>query len=171
MRRCYQDITPVESSPSLAAKCPCSCSLTSLPQKFIKIKIRLKSLWIEIDSTWGLWSQAHNSLSLQLLPLHTSPCSSMGPFHVLQSFRINRLLCGHSTVCSFLQCMFTGTVWGLPQAAAWTAASPWSSPRAAGESLLRCLQHLFPLLTKFHPPVGSKCTKLGSHSLIYMDFI
>ena len=50
-------------------------------------------------------------------------------------------------------------VWGLPQAAggyllhsghSWAAwgqpTSPWSSPQTAGESLLRCLEHLPPLL-------------------------
>jgi len=35
---------------------------------------------------------------------------------------------------------------GLPWAAGAQPASPWSSPEAAGESLLQCLEHLLPLL-------------------------
>jgi len=35
---------------------------------------------------------------------------------------------------------------GPPWAAGELPASPWSSPRAAGESLLWCLEHLLPLL-------------------------
>uniref|UniRef100_A0A8C0B7V8 Protein kinase domain containing, cytoplasmic n=1 Tax=Buteo japonicus TaxID=224669 RepID=A0A8C0B7V8_9AVES len=48
--------------------------------------------------------------------------------------------------------------WGPPQA----PASPGSSPRAAGESLLRCLEHLLPLLLNDIPDTLTTITELGS---------
>ena len=73
-------------------------------------------------------------------------------------------------------------VWGRPRAAGgyllhrgppWAAggqpASPWSSPWAAGESLLRCLEHLLPSFTDLG--VCRAVSLTCSHSSLRLPFL
>jgi len=74
--------------------------------------------------------------------LTLSPCSSVGPFHRLLSFRIILLLLG-----SFIAHSSSRVVaWGSPRAAVRVSAPAWLSPGAAGESLLGCLEYLLSLI-------------------------
>lgn len=95
----------------------------------------------EEDGAWGLQS-LQGSSSLLLCPLCTFPCSSTGPLHALQSFRIN--LHQHRSItrpssyqnrlqCRLFMCYRAFRIYLPPWAAVWISVLPWPSPWAAGK--------------------------------------
>ena len=117
------------------------------------------------------WGPTHGRQSFMIFssvsPSHGvqifTKCSSVGPFHRVQSIKNGLLQCGsppgatgparklaparavHGVTASF-RAHPPAPAWGPPRAAGGQPASPWSSPWAAGESLLWRLEHLLPLL-------------------------
>jgi len=91
-----------------------------------------------VQSFRNVFLQRKSSMGLWVLP---EACSSMG------SPQGQSLLWAHPPALVFhgLQCGYLLHC-GPPLDAAGQPASPWSSPWAAGESLLRCLERFIPLL-------------------------